>query len=53
MAQMEEQPAPGLYAWIAQSAEHVLGKDEVVGSTPTPGFVIERDMGSMIQVKEA
>ena len=25
-------------AWIAQSAEHVLGKDEVVGSIPTPGW---------------
>ena len=53
MAPIEEQPAPGSPAWIAQSAEHVLGKDEVVGSIPTPGCVAERDMGSKIQVKEA
>jgi hypothetical protein len=24
-------------AWVAQSVERVLGKDEVTGSTPVPG----------------
>ncbi len=29
---------PNFYAWMAQSVEHVLGKDEVMGSIPIPGL---------------
>ncbi len=31
------------YAQVAQSVEHVLGKDEVGGSIPLLGFVAELD----------
>ena len=30
----------GGYAHVAQSAEHILGKDEVTGSIPVMGFLM-------------
>ncbi len=32
-------PAGGIDAHVAQSAEHILGKDEVTGSIPVMGFL--------------
>ena len=34
--------AVGAYAQVAQSVEHVLGKDEVGGSIPLLGFALDR-----------
>ena len=31
---------PTIYAHVAQSVEHVLGKDEVVGSIPIVGSIL-------------
>ena len=31
-----------VWAWVAQLAERVLGKDEVTGSIPVPGSSIRR-----------
>jgi hypothetical protein len=38
---------PSTYAQVAQSVEHVLGKDEVGGSIPLLGFVASRRWDSM------
>jgi hypothetical protein len=37
------QLAIGFYAQVAQSVEHVLGKDEVGGSIPLLGFAVSLD----------
>ena len=35
--------AIGFQAYIAQSVEHVLGKDEVIGSSPIVGSIIQKE----------
>jgi hypothetical protein len=35
-------PAPELFAHIAQSVEHFLGKEEVTGSNPVMGSMVFR-----------
>ncbi len=30
-----------VWAWVAQLVERVLGKDEVTGSIPVPGSMLE------------